>query len=62
MSRPIVVQLTKATDAYPKGAELGFATEAQARKALGDDAEFKVVRYQDGGEVEQPKPSRKAEK
>lgn len=61
MSRPIVVELTKATDAYPKGAELGFDTEAQARKALGEDASFKVTRYQDGGPYEAPKASKKAE-
>lgn len=62
MSKPIVVELTKATAAYPKGAELGFATEAQARQALGDDTAFRIVRYQDGTEYEAPQRVKKADK
>lgn len=54
MSKPIVVETTKATAGFPKGAELGFDTEAKAAKILGDDA-FKVVRFQDGSVYEAPK-------
>ena len=60
MSRPIVVETTKVTDDYPKGAELGFETEAKATSTLGDGA-FKVTRYQDGGAYEAPKASPRAD-
>lgn len=55
-SKPIRVQLTKATARYPKGAELGFETEAKAASVLGDGA-FKVVSHQDGSTYEAPKKS-----
>jgi hypothetical protein len=41
-------------DDYPKGAELGFASEAKATSTLGEGA-FKVLRHQDGTEYEAPK-------
>lgn len=61
MSTPIVVRLTKPVRDYPKGAELGFATEAQARKVLGDDT-FTVVRHQDNTAYEAPKRADKDSK
>ena len=60
MSKPIVVETTKATDDYPKGAELGFETETKATSTLGEGA-FKVTRYQDGGAYEAPKASTRAD-
>lgn len=53
MSKPIVVELTKDTNGYPKGAELGYDSEAKARKVLGES--FKVVRYQSGDPYDAPK-------
>lgn len=47
-SKPIVAQ-TKS------GAEYGFATEAAAKKSLGDDV--KIVRNQDGTVIEAAKPA-----
>ena len=52
-TKPIVVQVTKATDGWVKGAELGFDSEAKATSALGDGT-FKVLRHQDGSAVEAP--------
>lgn len=52
MAKPIVAQLTKASGGYPKGTELGYASEAVARKHLGDD--FKIVRYTDTSEYVAP--------
>lgn len=52
MSRPIVVETTREADGFPKGARLGYDSEAQARKVLGDG--FTVVSYQDGTEYEAP--------
>ena len=60
MSRPIVVETTKVTDDYPKGAELGFENEAKASSVLGEGA-FKVTRYQDGGAYDAPKASPRAD-
>ena len=59
MSKPIVVEVTKTGTDWPKGAELGYESEAQARKALGDGA-FKVLRHQDGSPVETKTASRSA--
>ncbi len=53
MAKPIVVQVTKATDDYIKGAEFGFDTEAKAASTLGD-GNFKIVRYQDQSPYEAP--------
>lgn len=61
MTKPIVVRLTKAAAGFPKGAELGYATEAQARTVLGDDT-FTVVRHQDGSAYEAPKRAKSDEK
>lgn len=54
MAKPIVVRLTRAVDSYPRGAELGFATVAQAETVLGEGA-FRVDRYQDGSAYDKPK-------
>ena len=54
MSKPIRVQTTKAVNAYPKGAELGFESEAKATSVLGEGS-FKVLGYQDGSAYEAPK-------
>lgn len=56
--KPIVVQLTKAANGYPKGAELGFDSEAKATSALGEGA-FKVTGYQDKSEYTAPAASTK---
>ncbi len=53
MTKPIVVETTRQVGDYPKGAELGFESEARARSVL-DDA-FKVTGYQDRSEYEAPK-------
>ena len=53
MAKSIVVQVTKQTGDYLKGAELGFDSEAKATSTLGDGA-FKIVRYQDFTEYEAP--------
>ncbi len=60
MSKDIVVELTRAVGTYPKGAELGFASEAKATSTLGDGA-FKVVRNQDGTAIDAPKPQKAAD-
>lgn len=61
MTKGIVVRLTKSVDGYGgKGVELGYSSEAQARKVLGDDT-FTVVSYQDGSPVEQPKKAAKSD-
>lgn len=54
MTKDIVVELTRAVGLYPKGTELGFASEAKAASVLGEGA-FKVVRYQSGEAYEAPK-------
>ncbi len=56
MATPIVIEVTQDTEFWPKGALLGFESEANARKALGDDA-FKVLRHQDGEPYDAPKAS-----
>lgn len=61
MSAPIIVRLTKPVRDYPKGAEFGYASEAQARKVLGDDT-FTVVRNQDNTAHEPPKRAEKDSK
>ena len=53
-TKPIRVQLTKAVNGYPKGAELGFASEKDAASVLGEGA-FKVLGHQDGSAYEAPK-------
>ncbi len=60
MAKPIVVQVTKQTGDYVKGAELGFDSEAKATSTLGDGT-FKIVRYQDFSEYEAPKASPRAD-
>ena len=57
-SKPIRVQTTKATDSYPKGAELGFASEKDATSVLGEGA-FKVLNHQDGSSYTAPKSATK---
>lgn len=59
MSKPIVVEVTKATEAFPKGAILGYESEAQASKILGAGA-YKVTGHQDGEPYQpsQPKPAK----
>lgn len=54
-SKPIVARV-KAT-----GAEYGYASEAQARKALGEGT-FEIVGYQDGSAYEAPAPKKAAAK
>lgn len=57
-SKPIVVELTKAVEGYgPKGATFGYDSEAKAASVLGEGA-FKVLRHQDGGEVEPRKAAK----
>jgi len=56
MSKEIVVQVSKQTDAYVKGAELGFASEAKAASVLGD-GNFKVIGYQDKSPMEVKTPT-----
>lgn len=56
-TKSIVVETTRAVGTYPKGAQLGFDSEAKARSVL-DDA-FKVTGYQDGTEYEE-KPAAKS--
>ncbi len=60
MSKDIVIELTRAVGTFPKGAELGFASEAKATSTLGDGA-FKVVRYQNGEAIEAPKSQKVAD-
>ncbi len=60
MSKDIVVELTREVGTYPKGAELGFTSEARATSTLGDGA-FKVVRNQDGTSIEAPKSQKGAD-
>lgn len=55
-NKPIVVELTKEANGFPKGAELGFASEAKATSTLGEDT-FRVVRHQDMTPVDAPKAS-----
>ena len=58
MTEPIVVRTTKQVGVYPRGTELGYRTEADAKAILGDD--FEVVRLQDGGPA--PEKPTKTEK
>jgi len=60
MAKPIVVQVTKQTGDFLKGAELGFDSEARATSTLGDGT-FKVVRHQDFSEYEAPKAQKAAD-
>jgi len=60
MTKPIVATLTKTVGAYPKGAELGFDSEAKAAKELGEGS-FRIDRYQDGTLVEELKSSRSSD-
>lgn len=60
MSKDIVVETTRGIGDYPKGTELGFASESKATSTLGDGA-FKVVRNQDGTAIEAPKPQKGAD-
>ena len=60
MTKPIRVQMTRKTDMYPKGAELGFDSEAKATSVPGEGT-FKVLSYQDGQPVPEPKSPPKAD-
>ena len=60
-SKPIRVITTKAAGDYPKGAELGFASEKDAASVLGEGA-FKVTGHQDGTAYEATKPAAKPDK
>jgi len=60
MTKPIVATLTKAVGAYPKGAELGFDSEAKATRELGEGS-FRIDRYQSGEVYEEPKASRSSD-
>ena len=55
MSKDIVVETTRVIGEWPKGTELGFASEAKATSTLGDGA-FKVLRNQDGTIYDAPAP------
>ncbi len=57
--KPIVVGVTRATDDWPKGAELGFANAADADKVLGD-GNYKILRHTDSSAYEPPKAEPKA--
>jgi hypothetical protein len=57
-SKPIVVEVTKATEGYQKGAVLGYESESDAKKVLGD-GNFKITAHQDGTVYEAPKSSSK---
>ena len=59
MTEPIVVRTTKQVGVYPRGTELGYRTEADAKAILGDA--FEVVRLQNGGPAPE-KPAAKPEK
>lgn len=52
-SKPIVVAVTKDTAEWQKGAELGYANEAAAKKALGD-GNYKILRHVDSSEYVAP--------
>lgn len=54
MSKDIVVELTRAVGPYPKGAELGFASEAKAKQVLGEDT-FKVTGLQSREPYQEPR-------
>ena len=54
MSKPVVAEVTKANARYPKGAELGFDSEAKAKSVLGE-GNYKITRYQSGDPYEAPK-------
>ncbi len=60
MTKDIVVETTKQVGEYPKGTELGYASEAKATSVLGEGA-FKVVRYQSGEAYEAPRVENAAE-
>ena len=51
-NKPIVAR-------FPDGAEYGFDTPAEARKANADAV---ILRHQDGTEYVEPAPAKKAEK
>lgn len=57
-NRPLQVRVTKATEDYQKGALLGYESEADAKKVLGE-GNYTIERYQDGTEYEAPKSSSK---
>lgn len=60
MANRIRVEVTRTTDAWPKGAELGFDNEADATRVLGDGA-FKVVSLIDGSPYEKPAEPKKTD-
>jgi hypothetical protein len=53
-SKPIRVRLTRDTPTYPKGSELGFASEKDAASVLGEGT-FEVTGLQNGQPYEAPK-------
>lgn len=57
MTNPIVVRTTKAVGSFPKDAELGYRSEADAKAILGDA--FEIVRFQDGQPLPEKQPAAK---
>lgn len=57
-SKPLVIQLTKAVGAYPKGAELGVDKASDADKLF--EGAYKITGYQDGSAYEPPAPPAEA--
>jgi len=51
--KPIVIQVTRDGPEWPKGSELGYATEADAKNAHGDN--YKIMRHTDSSEYVAPK-------
>lgn len=46
MSKPLRIRLTRASGSYARGAEVGVASEAIAKKHFGDG--YTIVGYDDG--------------
>lgn len=57
--KPIRVEVTRQAAGYPKGAVLGFESEAKAASILGEGT-FKVTAYQDGSTYTPPAPKKPA--
>lgn len=56
MSRPLRIELTKDTGDYPKGAQLGVESLADAKRLYPD---HKVISYVDGSTYDPPEKSGK---
>lgn len=61
MAKPIRVRLKRAIGDWPKGAELGFDSEAAATKELGDADAYTVTMYADTSEYVAPEPAAASE-